>query len=103
MATSKKMKPEEILNIGFYCDSIDEDTTIRGYLITLLHQLWQEGEGFSGKRPFGNSGWEYDLYVPLITAGVVKGELDDDGYVANIDKPAAYRVISDCIEHLRKS
>lgn len=23
--------------------------------------LWVEGEGFSGKRPFGNSGWEAEL------------------------------------------
>lgn len=38
-------------------------STVGGYLIALLRQLWQEEEGFSGKRPFGNSGWTWDLYA----------------------------------------
>jgi len=40
--------------------------TVKGYLKALLSTLWDEGEGFSGKRPFGNSGWEYDLTDALI-------------------------------------
>lgn len=32
--------------------------TVRDYLKALLRRLWLEQEGFSGKRPFGNSGWE---------------------------------------------
>jgi hypothetical protein len=43
--------------------------------------VWDEGESFSGKRPFGNSDWEYDLYVPLIQAGFIEGKLDADGYI----------------------
>jgi hypothetical protein len=35
--------------------------TIKQYLKKLLEMLWERGEGFSGKRPFRNSGWEYDL------------------------------------------
>jgi hypothetical protein len=46
-------------------------STIGEYLGTLLLTLWQEGESFNGKRPFGNSGWEYDVYRGLIKAGVV--------------------------------
>jgi hypothetical protein len=46
--------------------------TVRDYLKGLLQNLWIEGEGFSGKRPFGNSGWEYDLYQPLIAVGFPK-------------------------------
>jgi hypothetical protein len=59
--------------------------TVRGYLVALLAELWREGEGFSGKRPFGNSSWEYDLYAPLIKAGLVKGKLDEDGYIDEFD------------------
>lgn len=40
--------------------------TVKGYLKALLFTLWDEDEGFSGKRPFGNSGWECDLTEPLI-------------------------------------
>jgi len=40
--------------------------SIRYYLISLLLKLWQEGEGFSSKRPFGDSGWYDDLEDPII-------------------------------------
>lgn len=69
-------------------------STVGDYLIKLLLTLWKEGEGFSGKRPFGNSGWEYELYSPLIKAGMVKGELDEDGYIK------AYSLIRKTIESL---
>lgn len=58
-----------------------DDITVRDYLRTLLTTLWSEGEGFSGKRPFGNSGWEHDIYKPLIAGGFIPGELDDEGYI----------------------
>lgn len=62
--------------------------TIREYLCALLTKLWAEGEGFNGKYPFGNSGWEYDLYAALIGAGAVEGSLDEDGRVATINGDA---------------
>lgn len=46
-------------------------TSVRGYLVALLLEVWQEQEGFSGKRPFGNSGWSADLWRPLIQAGLI--------------------------------
>ena len=60
--------------------------TIRDYLCELLMRLWEKGEGFSGKRPFGNSGWEYDIYRPLIRGGFIPGKLDSEGYVDTVDK-----------------
>ena len=52
--------------------------------------LWEKGEGFSGKRPFGNSGWEYDIYRPLISGGFIPGKLDGEGYyVDTVDKKIA--------------
>jgi hypothetical protein len=60
-------------------------STIREYLVTLLKQVWIDGEGFDGKRPFGNSGWECDLFVPLVKAGLIEGFVDSDGYLDECD------------------
>jgi hypothetical protein len=46
-------------------------TTVRDYLMALLRKLWDEGEEFSGKHPFGDSGWQYDLYASLADAGLI--------------------------------
>lgn len=53
--------------------------TIGDYLRELLKLVWLEGEGFSGKRPFGNSSWEYEIYIALVSAGAVHGTTDRDG------------------------
>lgn len=74
--------------------------TIRGYLKALLVRLWEEDEGFSGKRPFGNSGWKVDLLEPLITAGLIKGELDEAGYITYSDDAAADALILKAIGEL---
>jgi len=55
------MTGEEILNIKMVPNDADAET-IRDYLKALLNQLWMEDEGFSGKRPFGNSGWQHEIY-----------------------------------------
>jgi hypothetical protein len=74
--------------------------TIREYLIQLLTVLWRENEGFSGKRPFGNSGWDYDLYGPLIEAGLISGRLDEDGFIEDVDDKAGDRLIFAAIVEL---
>lgn len=74
--------------------------TVRGFLIALLARLWAEGEGFSGKRPFGDSSWRHDLYIPLIKAGAVDGVLDSDGFIKEFDRAAADRLISEAIAAL---
>jgi hypothetical protein len=68
---AKKLTGKDILKIKM----VDNDAgakTIREYLVSLIYQLWVEGEGFSGKRPFGNSGWEYELYNSLAAADAIK-------------------------------
>lgn len=53
-------------------DENDADAaTIGDYVKKLLLTLWREGESFSGKHPFGNSGWEYDLYPAMYGAGLI--------------------------------
>lgn len=56
-------------------------STVGEYLGALLMTLWEEDEGFSGKRPFGNSGWQWDVYTALVKAGLAEGSVyDDDGF-----------------------
>lgn len=74
--------------------------TVRGYLVALLTEVWRHGEGFGGKRPFGNSGWQYDLYKPLLKAGYITGSLDEDGYVEDVDCHTGDRLIAEAIESL---
>lgn len=91
----------DILNLPMNPEQNDAGaTTIRIYLKKLLSTLWAEGEGFSGKRPFGNSGWDYDLYPPLITAGLIKGTLDRDGGIDTFDEEAGRKLIAQAIEAL---
>ena len=54
-------------------------TTVREYLTTLLVTLWNEEEAFSGKRPFGNSDWSWDLVPALQNAGLLEGTVDTYG------------------------
>ena len=63
--------------------------TVGEYFKILLLTLWDEEDGFSGKRPFGNSGWKYEVYTALVSAGVVDGKIDEDGYLGDVDCSAA--------------
>ena len=90
----------EVLAIPMQPENDAEASTIKEYLIKLLTELWEKGEGFSGKRPFGNSGWEYELYLPLLKAGAVSGKLDEEGYIQDVDTDAANTLIFDAIEAL---
>lgn len=63
------------------CPMPDNDSgseTVGGYLSALLMTLYREGEGFSGKRPFGNSGWEGEVAEAWVRAGLLPGELTTD-------------------------
>lgn len=74
-----------------------ENITIRDYLFGLLTTLWNEGDAFSGKRPFGNSGWEYDLYYALIKGGFVPGDLDEFGFPECFDEDACSSYVRNLI------
>lgn len=68
-------------------------TTVRGFLVALLDRLWEDGETFSGKRPFGDSGWEYQLIAPLVSAGLITGTLDEYGSPVGVDWAAGRQLI----------
>lgn len=76
--------------------------TVRGYLVALLRTLWCEGEGFSGKRPFGNSGWQYDLAAPLVKAGILPGKIDEWGDLGAFDEAALDRLVLEAIDSFEK-
>jgi hypothetical protein len=67
---------------------------LRMYFYLLLDTLWVEGEGFSGKRPFGSSGWENELYVALITTGAMYGRVDEEKYPWRFDEKKAELLVS---------
>ena len=77
-----------------------DNITIRQYLCKLLQTLMEEKEGFSGKRPFGNSGWEYALYTALVKNNIIFGYLDEDGRFESGDLYAADELISDLIVYV---
>lgn len=89
-------KMQAALEVRFDSDAGD-DLSVRDYLCELLVMLWNEGEDFSGKRPFGNSGWEHDLYVPLVKAGFIDGKLDADGYIESLADSAAHMFVKQLI------
>lgn len=65
-----------LLDRKFYSHDLGEPLTVREYLSRLLTTLLEEGECFSGKRPFGNSGWEDFLLIPAIESGALTGSVD---------------------------
>lgn len=75
--------------------------TVRDYLLAQLAALWEQKDGFSGKRPLGNSGWDYDVYKALIKAGLMDGTLDEDGYVDRVDESYGDALIQRAIEYMR--
>lgn len=94
-----KPHPYQVLALEMGRNDADA-ATVGDYLIALLAKVWQEGEEFNGKRPFGNSGWEYELYLPLVRAGYVVGTIVDDE-LDDCDIETARELIANAIEALR--
>lgn len=71
------LQPADALDLKFYDGDSGSMMTIRAYFKAQLSALWDEGEGFSGKRPFGNSGWEDVLAGVLIQHHCISGTIDE--------------------------
>lgn len=74
--------------------------TVRDYLVKLLSMLWHEESEFSGKRPFGNSQWQYEVYEALVRAELIEGEFDEDNYLVELDDEYADELILRAINNL---
>lgn len=83
---------EQVLAVELEPTSDFGAVTIREALFMLLAKVWEEEADFSGKRPFGNSSWQYDFSEALINANIV-GEGEDDD---------AFRMVEDAIAYLAK-
>ncbi len=94
------MAPEKMLELVI--DNTDLGrVTIREYMKALLDELLTSGESFSGKRPFGNSGWEGFAAAALITAKQLKGMTDDEeGYAYGYDEQEYAELLSKMVEAL---
>ncbi len=80
MSRKKKTPVWALDNVRFDSDA-GENLTCREYLCELLALVWEQEQGFNGKRPFGNSGWQHDMLCALSEAGCIKGTKDDWGIV----------------------
>jgi hypothetical protein len=94
------MTYQEMLDLKWHCNDLNKEVSIREYMKELLTTLFSEGEGFSGKRPFGNSGWENELAKPLIAGEVLEGVVDEDGYAEDFDQDELDTLIFALIEAL---
>jgi hypothetical protein len=77
--------PTDVLAVPLRNDTDSGAADIRGYLKALLTTLYREDSDFSGKRPFGNSGWKYDLYIALGLAGMINITFDEDDYIDTLE------------------
>ena len=95
---------EKAMGVTFFARDLTPArwVTVREWLADLLLRVWVEDEGFSGKRPWGNSGWQSDVAAPLIRAGIVTGELDEDDYIETCDHAELDRLITGCIQRMAK-
>ncbi len=99
MGGSKMIAPVEMLERKYIFVSLGYSCSFKEYFKALVSQVWKDGEGFSGKRPWGNSGWQHDVYEILASEGVVPGRMDEEGkYIECTDVRAADRYILEMIQ-----
>lgn len=68
--------------------------TIPEYIIELGKRVWIEGESFSGKRAFGDSGWQW----------ILKEQLEEKGYLEkDCDWKDCDKLIQDCCSRMLKN
>lgn len=78
------MTNQEILDLVFDDDwNTGYQQTVRSFLKNLLVKIMVEEEGFSSKRPWGNSAWQAPLIICLIKHGILNGSIVEyeDGMV----------------------
>lgn len=99
-AASKKCIDYSLVPIFLKCrmnpsDNDVEASTVREYLSKLLAELWRQKSEFSGKRPFGYSGWYLDIYHALQAADLMDDPDDHDARMA--EREWADAIIQGCI------
>lgn len=70
------------------------------YLRMLLATLWEESEVFTGKRPLGNGGWQFDVYKALVRAELIEGKIDADDDLMDCDQKTGDELVLAVIKRL---
>lgn len=94
------MTNKEILDLEFESGDLNTTISIRDFFKKLLTTLFEKGECFSGKRPFGNSGWDWDLKICLVKNAIIKGEYDSKYDDWDFDSKEADKKILELISEL---
>ncbi len=102
MPMTKDFTPQQILALELP-DNDAAAGTVGQYLFNLTSKVWFEQEGFDGKRPFGNSGWNHDIFHALLLNGVVDGVLDEHGFIEEINKSQVTEVMTELFTFLNKA
>lgn len=84
---------EQILETEVY-----DGDTLRTVLKDLVVKIFNEQEGFSGKRPFGDSDFYCRVENSLVIAGFVEGVVED-GEVVQSNDAQFDKLIKDCVEY----
>ena len=90
----------DVLDLEFFSHDLDKTLSFRQYFYELLTTLWEEEEGFSGKRPFGNSCWQFEVYAGFVKHSLIEGTLDEYGYAERYDAKAADALAQQLIKQM---
>lgn len=93
------LTPQQILDTPMGRNGADA-ATVRDYLVKLLYDLWHQGMEFDTKRPFGNSGWHYEVFRALVEAGHITGQFDEGGCLEDCDDERGDDLIRSAIKSL---
>lgn len=81
MTVQTEVTPETLRKV-LACDISESYTgegagvgSVRGLLYELLAKVWLEEEGFNGKRPWGESSWQYAVYQSIAEADLCPREM----------------------------
>lgn len=91
-------------------ENYPEPCSLRGFLQNLLLKIVEEEESFNGKRPFGDSGWLWGIWIALhkggyIAATTYKHDPEDEEveYDFTVDQlEDAQALLSEVIKHMCK-
>lgn len=88
--------PHDVLHCPMLEVNDADAATVGEFLGLLLSTLWLQEEGFSSKRPFGNSGWKWQVYEAMVQNGLAVGTMvEDEGHYYLEDFPYEEEIKAD--------
>lgn len=76
-----------------------DGTPLRKMLKDLLTMVIMQGESFDSKRPWGDGGWEFDIYLAMVQNGFVDGKIEDF-MLWEVDTTKCDEILIRCIEEI---